>query len=128
MTDPIADFLTSIRNASQALKPEVEVGHSRMKESIAKILKREGYVAECSTTGDKIKTLKVKLKYEGRRGVIDTIKRVSTPGLRRYVGATEVPKVLGGMGTAILSTSKGIMTGVEARKNNLGGEIICFIW
>ena len=128
MTDPIADFLTSIRNASQALKPEVEVGHSRMKESIAKILKTEGYIADFGTTGEKIKTLKVKLKFEGRKGVIDTIKRVSTPGLRRYVGASEVPKVLGGMGTAILSTSKGIMTGTEARKSNLGGEVICFVW
>lgn len=126
--DPIADFLTSIRNASQALKPEVEAGHSRMKESIAKILKSEGYIADCSVAGDKVKTIKLKLKFEGRKGVIDTIKRVSTPGLRRYVGAAEVPKVLGGMGTAIISTSKGVMTGVDARKNNLGGEIICFIW
>jgi small subunit ribosomal protein S8 len=128
MTDPIADFLTSIRNASQALKADVEMPHSRMKESIAKILKREGYIADCATTGDKLKKLKLKLKFEGRKGVIDTIKRISTPGLRRYVGATEVPKVLGGMGTSILSTSKGVMTGVEARKNNLGGEVICFIW
>lgn len=128
MTDPIADFLTSIRNASQALKADVEMPHSRMKESIAKILKREGYIVDCATTGDKLKKLKLKLKFEGRKGVIDTIKRISTPGLRRYVGATEVPKVLGGMGTSILSTSKGVMTGVEARKNNLGGEVICFIW
>ena len=128
MTDPISDMLARIRNANQALLPEVQVPHSRLKESLAKILKREGYVAECSVEGKDRKTIKMKLKYQGRKGVIEGLRRVSTPGLRHYVRATEIPRVLGGMGTAIVSTSKGVMSGVEARKQNLGGELLCFIW
>lgn len=128
MTDPISDMLTRIRNASQALLSDVEVSHSRLKESIAQILKREGYIADCSLEGSKIKKLKIKLKYQGRRGVIAGLRRVSSPGLRRYVRATEIPRVLGGMGTSIVSTPKGVMTGVEAQKNNLGGELVCFVW
>jgi small subunit ribosomal protein S8 len=129
MTDPIADMLTIIRNANRALLPQVELAHSRLKESIGQILKREGYLAECSIEGEKAKKrLKLKLKYQGRKGVITGLRRSSTPGLRRYVGATEIPRVLGGMGTAILSTSQGVMTGVEARKQNLGGELLCIIW
>lgn len=128
MTDPISDMLTRIRNASQALLTEVEVNHSRLKESIAQILKREGYIADCSVEGTSAKKLKLVLKYQGRRGVIAGLRRVSSPGLRRYVGATEIPRVLGGMGTAIISTPKGVMTGLEAQKNNLGGELVCFVW
>lgn len=128
MTDPISDMLTRIRNASQALLSDVEVSHSRLKERIAQILKREGYIADCSLEGSKIKKLKIKLKYQGRRGVIAGLRRVSSPGLRRYVRATEIPRVLGGMGTSIVSTPKGVMTGVEAQKNNLGGELVCFVW
>lgn len=128
MTDPISDMLTRIRNAHRALLPTIEMSHSKMKESIAHILKQEGYIADCSVEGKSSKKLKLKLKYQGRKSVIAGLKRVSTPGLRRYVGATEIPRVLGGMGTAILSTPKGIMTGFEAQKQNLGGELVCFVW
>ena len=128
MSDPIADLLTRIRNASLALLPEIEVSHSKMKESIARILKHEGYVTDFNVEGSKIKKLRVRLKYQGRKGVIVGLRRVSTPGLRRYVGSTEIPRVLGGMGTAIVSTPRGVLTGVQARKQNVGGEIVCFIW
>jgi len=129
MTDPISDMLTRIRNASRALLPETEVPHSKMKESLAQILKREGYVADVSVEGTKaIKKIKIKLKYTGRKPVIEGLRRVSSPGLRRYTGATEVPRVLGGLGTSILSTSEGIMTGTQARKKNVGGELLCYVW
>ena len=128
MTDPISDMLTRIRNAHRALLPIVDVPHSKLKESIATILKKEGYVSEVSLETAPRKTLKLKLKYEGRKGVIEGLRRVSSPGLRRYVGASDIPRVRGGLGTAILSTSQGVMTGVQARKNNLGGEILCYIW
>ena len=129
MMDPISDMLTRIRNASRAQLPEVEMPHSKLKEGIAHILKREGYVADVSAEGKTAsKKLKLKLKYAGRKSVIEGIKRVSTPGLRRYSGATEIPRVLGGLGTTILSTSQGIMTGTEAKKKNVGGEMICVVW
>ncbi len=128
MTDPISDMLTRIRNASQALLPDVELAHSRVKESIAIILKKEGYIADCAVEGKIPKRLKLKLKFQGPKGVIVGLKRMSKPGLRRYVRATEIPRVLGGMGTAIVSTPRGVMTGVEARKQNLGGELICYVW
>ncbi len=128
MTDPISDMLMRIRNATQALLPDVELSHSKIKESIAQILKREGYLADYSVEGKTIKKLKLKLKYQGRKGIIAGLRRVSTPGLRRYVGATEIPRVLGGMGTVVMSTPRGVMTGVEARKQNLGGEVLCFVW
>ena len=128
MTDPISDMLTRIRNASLALVPDVEVSHSRMKESIAGILKKEGYIADCSVEGKTAKKIKLKLKFQGRKGIIVGLRRVSKPGLRRYVGATEIPRVLGGMGTSIVSTSRGVMTGVQARKQSLGGELICYVW
>src|SRR5215831_15012791 len=128
MTDPIADMLTRIRNANQALLTDVEMSHSRLKESIAQILKREGYIADCSVEGNAVKKLKLKLKFQGRRGVIAGLRRVSSPGLRRYVRSVEIPRVLGGMGTAIVSTPKGVMTGLEAQKSNLGGELVCFVW
>jgi len=128
MTDPISDMLTRIRNANLALVPEVEVSHSRIKESIASILKKEGYIADCHVEGKTPKKIKLKLKFQGRKGIIAGLKRVSKPGLRRYAGATDIPRVLGGMGTAIVSTSRGVMTGVQARKQSLGGELICYIW
>jgi small subunit ribosomal protein S8 len=128
-SDPIADMLTRIRNANQALLPEVAMSHSNMRESIAKILKREGYVSEVAVEGKAAtKTIKMKLKYQGRKGVIAGLKRVSTPGLRRYVGATEIPRVLGGMGISILSTPRGVLSGTEARKQNVGGEVLAYIW
>jgi small subunit ribosomal protein S8 len=127
MTDPIADMLTRIRNAHRALLPTVEMPHSKLKESIAHILKKEGYVMDVAVEGSP-KTIKLKLKYDGRKGVIEGLRRVSTPGLRRYVGATDIPRVRAGLGTAIISTSQGLMTGVQARKNNIGGELLCYIW
>jgi small subunit ribosomal protein S8 len=100
-----------------------------MKESIAHILKKEGYVEEVSVEGAKApKKIKVKLKYEGKRSVIEGLRRVSTPGLRRYVGSTDIPRVRGGLGISVVSTSQGVMTGTQARKNNLGGELVCYVW
>ena len=121
-------MLTRIRNATLALIPEVEMPHSKMKESIASILKREGYVIDYSVEGKTMRKLKVKLKYNGRKGVIAGLKRVSSPGLRRYVASTEVPRVLNGLGVSIVSTSRGVMTGLGARKQNVGGELVCFVW
>jgi small subunit ribosomal protein S8 len=128
MTDPISDMLTRIRNANRALLPTVEIPHSKVKESIASILKREGYIQDYSVDGTTRKNLKVKLKFEGRRGVIEGLRRVSTPGLRRYSASTDMPRVLGGLGIAIVSTSKGVMTGNQARKENIGGELLCYVW
>lgn len=121
-------MLTRIRNAGRALLPTVQIPHSRMKESIAGILKLEGYVADVSVADGVPKTIKIKLKYEGKKTVIEGLKRISTPGLRRYVGATDIPRVRGGLGVAVVSTSEGLMTGTQARKKNLGGELICYIW
>ena len=128
MTDPISDLLTRIRNAQRALLPAIELPHSKMKESIAGLLKKEGYILDVSVEGKPLKKLKLKLKYVGKKSVIEGLRRVSTPGLRRYVGSTEVPRVRGGLGTAIVSTSQGVMTGTQARKNNLGGELLCYVW
>lgn len=128
MTDPISDMLTRIRNAGAAHLPTVEMPHSRIKESMAKILKAEGYITDVAVEGDIRKKLKLRLKFNGKKNVIEGLKRVSTPGLRRYVGATEIPRVRGGLGVAMLSTSEGILTDVQARKKNLGGELLCYIW
>lgn len=128
MTDPIADMLTRIRNASRALLPEVEVPHSKLKEGIARLLQQEGYIADCAIVAQPPKKLRLKLKYHGRKAVIVGLRRVSRPGLRRYVAATEVPRVLGGLGVAILSTPRGVLTGADARKQNVGGEVLCYVW
>jgi small subunit ribosomal protein S8 len=129
MIDPISDMLTRIRNGSRALLPTVEMPHSKIKESIANILKKEGYVADVLVDGKGAKkTIKLKLKYEGKKNVIEGLKRVSSPGLRRYVGSTEIPRVRGGLGVAVVSTSEGLMTGTQAKKKNIGGELLCYIW
>jgi small subunit ribosomal protein S8 len=128
MTDPISDMLARIRNAGLALQPVVEVPHSRIKESVAHILKKEGYIADVAVEGNIPKKLKLKLKYNGKKSVIEGLRRISAPGLRRYVGSTEMPRVLNGMGVAVISTSEGLMTGTQARKKNLGGEIVCHVW
>ena len=128
MTDPISDMLTRIRNAGRALLPAVEMPHSRMKESLANILKKEGYIADVSVEAGMPKTMKLKLKYIGKKSVIEGLRRISKPGLRHYVGATEIPRVLGGLGVAVISTPEGVMTDVQARKKNLGGELLCYIW
>ena len=128
MNDPISDMLTRIRNANKALLPAIDLPHSKMKESIAGILKREGYISDFAVEGKPLKTLKLKLKYQGKKSIIEGMRRVSTPGLRRYVGATEIPRVRGGLGVAVVSTSEGLMTGNQARKKNIGGELVCFVW
>jgi len=128
VTDPISDMLTRIRNANRALLPAVAMPHSRIKESIAAILKREGYISDFAVEGKLPKTIKMKLKYQGKKSIIEGLSRVSSPGLRRYVGATDIPRVRGGLGVAVLSTSEGVMTGNQARKKNLGGELLCYVW
>jgi small subunit ribosomal protein S8 len=128
MSDPISDMLTRIRNAGRALLPAIELPHSRIKENVANILKQSGYVSDVAVDGKPLKKLKIKLKYDGKKNVIEGLKRVSKPGLRKYVGATEIPRVRGGLGVAIVSTSEGLMTDVQARKKNLGGELLCYIW
>ncbi len=128
MNDPISDMLARIRNAQRALLPSVEVPHSKMKESLAGILKREGYITDFGVEGQIPKVIKLKLKYQGKKSVIEGLRRISTPGLRRYVGATDIPRVRGGLGVAVLSTSEGVMTGTQARKKNIGGELLCYVW
>ncbi|NLW70190.1 MAG: 30S ribosomal protein S8 [Eubacteriaceae bacterium] len=130
MTDPIADMLTRIRNANKAKHDSVVIPSSEMKKAIAQIMKDEGYINDFKfTEDDKQGLLEVDLKYQaGQSRVISGIKRVSRPGLRVYAQKDEIPKVLNGLGVAIISTSKGIMTDKNARKNNVGGEVICYIW
>ena len=128
MTDPISDMLTRIRNAGLALQPVVELPHSRLKESIAHLLKKEGYLTDVAVEGSAAKKIKLKLKFQGKKSVIEGIRRISKPGLRRYVGADEIPRVLSGMGVAVISTPEGVMTGVQARRKNLGGEVLCYVW
>jgi small subunit ribosomal protein S8 len=128
-SDPLADFLTQIRNANTADKAEVVSHYSRLKNEVAHILKKEGYLEEVELTKEgKRQSIKLTLKSGRRQRAIQGIKRVSRPGLRRYVGSTEVPRVLGGLGIAIVSTSKGIMTGHDARKQNVGGELLAYVW
>ena len=128
MNDPISDMLTRIRNANRALLPGVDVPHSKIKESIAGILKREGYINDFAVEGKIPRTIKMKLKYQGKKSVIEGLRRISSPGLRRYVRSTDIPRVRGGLGVAVLSTSEGVMTGNQARKKNIGGELICYVW
>jgi small subunit ribosomal protein S8 len=128
MTDPISDMLTRIRNAGRALLPTVAMPHSRMKESLANILKQEGYVAEVTVEAGMPRKLTLKLKYNGKKNVIEGLRRISKPGLRHYVGATKIPRVLSGMGVSIISTPEGVMTGTQAKKKNLGGELLCYVW
>jgi small subunit ribosomal protein S8 len=130
VTDPIADMLTRIRNASSARHRELTLPSSRVKREIARILAEEGFIESYGTAQEGIQELlNVRLKYvEGRTPVVSGIKRISKPGLRVYARKTEIPRVLGGLGLAILSTSHGIMTGQQARKLNLGGEVLCYVW
>jgi small subunit ribosomal protein S8 len=130
MTDPIADMLTRIRNASLARHRELTLPSSRIKRDIARILVEEGFIESYATSQDGVQELlTMQLKYvEGKTPVVSGLKRISKPGLRVYARKTEIPRVLGGLGTAILSTSHGIMTGQSARKLNLGGEVLCYVW
>ena len=124
MTDPIADMFTRIRNGQSAAKTAVKMPSSKVKVALANLLKEEGYISDFSVSGDAKPELTVELKYFEGKEVIETIKRVSRPGLRVYKGANELPKVLAGMGIAIISTSKGLMSDRAARNAGLGGEIL----
>ena len=129
MTDPIADMLTRIRNANQNRAASVEVPVSNVKLEIARILKDEGFIENYEVTGEGVqKMMTLTLKYKNKERVITGLKRISKPGLRVYAGADEIPSVLNGLGIAIISTSKGIMTDKEARANCLGGEVIAYVW
>ena len=130
MTDPIADFLTRIRNANMVMHEKVEIPASKTKIALAEILKNEGFIKDYEQIEDgKQGVIRVYLKYgPNREKVISGLKRISKPGLKVYCKKDEIPKVLGGLGIAIISTSKGIMTDKEARKHGLGGEVICYVW
>jgi small subunit ribosomal protein S8 len=130
MTDPIADFLTRIRNANTVYHDKVEAPASRAKKAIASILKDEGFIRECEFIDDgKQGIIRVYMKYgANKERVITGLKRISKPGLRVYARKDQVPKVLGGLGIAIISTSRGIMTDKRARKEGLGGEVLCYVW
>ena len=132
MTDPIADMLTRIRNANAAMFDSVKMPSSKLKESLAKVLQKEGFIASYTVTQDPAKpgaTLEINLKYsEDRKKTIIGIKRVSKPGLRIYKKCDEMPKVLGGVGVAVVSTSHGLMPDRQARKAKLGGEVLCYVW
>jgi len=130
MTDPISDFLTHLRNASKAGLAQCVSPHSKLKESLANILKHEGYVRDVATGTDERghKTVIVTMKYVDSAPVITGLKRSSTPGRRLYTGYSEIPRVLNGLGISIISTSKGLMKDQEARRNKLGGELVCTVW
>lgn len=130
MTDPLADMLTRIRNANLAYKDDVSMPASSLKERIAEILSREGYVAETAVEGEgKGRTLTMRLKYGPKRErTITGLRRISTPGRRVYAGRDEIPRVLGGLGIAILSTSRGIVTDKQAKKLGVGGEVLAYVW
>jgi small subunit ribosomal protein S8 len=130
LTDPIADMLTRIRNANKALQETVSMPSSRLKEEIARLLQEEGYIRGYRLDkGDSHDTLVIELKYgRGRERVITNLKRISKPGRRIYARKDRMPRVLGGMGTAILSTSNGVMTSRTAAERGIGGEVICFVW
>jgi small subunit ribosomal protein S8 len=130
VNDTVGDMLTRIRNASRALKDEVAIPSSKLLENIARILKREGYIDDYSVEqGNYTKVLVVKLKYtQDRKQVITGIRRMSKPGRREYANSQRLPKVLGGLGVAILSTSRGVMTSKEAAGHKVGGEVLCYVW
>ena len=133
MTDPIADFLTRVRNGITAAHEEVEIPSSKLKREMARILKEQGYIrdfaVEAPTTDHPGEIIRVTLKYtDERRSAITGLRRVSRPGQRNYVNHTQIPKVQGGMGTAIVSTSRGVMTGHEARARGVGGEVVAHVW
>jgi small subunit ribosomal protein S8 len=129
VTDPIADFLARVRNGTRAQQPELLVPYSKIKAELARILKEEGYISDYSVdTSGEHPRIKVINKLVDRSSAIAGLRRVSRPGLRRYVGADEIPRVLGGMGLAILSTSRGILSGREAKKQKIGGELLAYVW
>ena len=128
LTDPISDFLTRFKNAARAGKEEFSVPHSRIKADIAKILQEEGYIWNFEVQEGSITEIKVKPRYVDGRAVLTDLKRVSRPGRRHYVGSGDIPRVMSGLGIAILSTSKGVMSGGSAKKQKLGGELLAYVW
>ena len=128
MQDPIADMFTRVRNGQMASKVSVSMPSSKVRVAIAAVLKEEGYVTDFAVSGDVKPVLEVTLKYFEGKKVIDTLKRVSRPGLRIYKGASDLPKVMAGLGIAIVSTSQGVLANDEAFKRGIGGEVICSIW
>ncbi len=129
VTDPISDFLTRIRNASKARKIKVEIPSSKMKAGLAEILKKNGYIYDYKIDEDsKQSVISVLLKYSDGEPAINGLKRISKPGLRIYKKSDELPRVLNGLGTAVISTSKGLLTEKEARRQDTGGEVVCYIW
>ena len=127
-TDPISDLLTRLRNASRSGKSELLVPYSRIKADMAAILKKEGYITDFEVQSEGRPQLRIVNKFADKTPAITGLKRVSRPGLRRYVGATEIPRVLGGMGISILSTPRGVLSGREARRQKVGGELLAFVW
>lgn len=129
VNDPVGDLLAQIKNASMARLQSIELPHSRMKLSVAKILSQEGYIGAVETVGAEPKRmLRIGIKYQGDEPVITGVKRMSKPGLRLYVNRNTIPTVVGGMGIAVVSTPQGVMTGKDAKKKGIGGEILCTIW
>jgi small subunit ribosomal protein S8 len=129
VTDPIADLLARVRNGARAQRPEVLIPYSKIKAEIARVLKEEGYISDYSVdTSGAHPQIRVTNKLVDRSSAVAGLRRVSRPGLRRYVAADEIPRVLGGMGLAILSTSRGILSGREARKQKIGGELLAYVW
>ncbi len=130
MTDPIADFLTRIRNGIASDRDEVDIPASRFKVELARILREQGYIEDYSVEPARVgEVVRIRLKYtQDRSSVITGLQRVSRPGRRTYVNAREIPKVLGGMGTVIVSTSRGVMTGHQARQQGVGGEVVAYVW
>ena len=130
LTDPITDYLNRIRNALSAEHGEVEIPASRLKKEMTRILKEQGYISDYAVEPTAVgEVVKIELKYtEERRPVISGMQRVSRPGRRRYANHTEIPRVQGGMGTAIVSTSRGVMTGHEANRDGVGGEVVAYVW
>ncbi|MCC6235596.1 MAG: 30S ribosomal protein S8 [Verrucomicrobiales bacterium] len=129
LSDPISDLLCRLRNAARAQHTDVLIPHSRLKMSIAEVLKREGYLTEVALEGATVKKqIRVKLKYAGKKSVIEGLRRLSSPGRRVYAKADAIPKVRGGLGVVVISTSLGVVTDREARRKNLGGELLCSVW
>jgi small subunit ribosomal protein S8 len=129
VSDPIADMLTRIRNASRARHTDVSIPASRTKLAIARILKEEGFIEDfAEAQNGPRRDITIRLKYVGKVPVVSGLKRISKPGLRVYAAKTEIPRVLGGLGVVIVSTSQGIMTGAQARKSQLGGEVLAYVW
>jgi small subunit ribosomal protein S8 len=129
VTDPISDFLTRIRNAAKAKKPRVDIPSSFMKKNLAEILKKQNFIDDFSVIEDnKQNIIRIQLKYRNGLSAISGLKRISTPGLRVYNNSSDIPRVLNGLGIAVVSTSKGLLTDKQARKDSIGGEVVCYIW